>query len=391
MESSVKKAAMLPQFSPEIRAQAGSDKVKYIPATAIFDLQQIREHYDSDELQQLADRIPLEVVGGAVKLDLMHAVTVAEFDDNESLTAYLRDHAEYYEYPYSDEIIDTIPTFDGARHLRVSGHRRGRAIALKCEQNGIPIGQVDVCSTVLENPTFDDARRKQFVENTASLIQPAEDARAMWREYKYRWHEAPNIVADRPTELHRLRVIAEYMGFSEEKVQNGLLYSSMPEQITQFYTKGLTYSHIVNLAWLQRAYAEEIDTAGRPKRTPSEAHDMMYEYFKSAIVNRLTGNGTKHINEKIIAKVREVKKQSEYLTGELFLLDEAASTAECRQKVNRDLVGAVMTLLDAGIVDFDVDDLPKLEELLEKTKRELGERAVLDVDNELVNLFDNVS
>ncbi len=194
---------MLPQLSPEVRAQAGSDKVKYVPALAIFDLQQIREAYDQEELQELADRIPINVDEGTVRLDLMHAVTVAEFDNPSTLLDYLQKHAAYYEYDFDASVIENIPVFEGKWHVRVSGHRRGRAIALKCEQNGIPIEQVDICSTVVENPTFDDARRKQFVENTTSLIKPAEDAKAMWREYKYRWGESPSIVINRHQSCHR--------------------------------------------------------------------------------------------------------------------------------------------------------------------------------------------
>ena len=382
-----KKEAMLPQFSPEVRAQAGSDKVKYIPATAIFDLQQIREYYDAEELQELADRIPLEVTDEGAKLDLMHAVTVAEFDDRAALEVYLQHHAVYYEYPYDESIIDSIPLVDDYWHVRVSGHRRGRAIALKCAQNGIPIEQVDVCSTVIENPSFDDARRKQFVENTTSLIQPAEDAKAMWREYKYRWGVPPSILIDRATELARLRIIADYMAFGEEKVQNGLLYSSMPTEITQFQSRGLTYSNVVKLAWLYRAYAEEKDMSGYPRRTVEDACEETIDYFKSSIAGRLHGKSTRQIGEKIAAKTREVKQQSDYLTGELFLVDEVAQKKERKKKIGREVVDAVKLLLSAGMVDFEEADLPEIVDLLEKARRELGAKAVVDIDSEAERLF----
>lgn len=189
-------------------------------------------------------------------------------------------------------------------------------------------------------------------------------------------HRSSSIVINRATELYRIKVVGEYMGFGDKKVQSGLLYSSMPEAITAFLKNGLTYTHVVNLAWLYRAYAEEIDTGGRPKRSAEEAYEMMNEYFKSSIVNRLKGKGTKYINDMLLAKAAEVKKQSAYLTGELFVIDEVAATKDRRAKIDRELTGAALTLLETGVAKFEDADLERVHVLLERVSQEIGTRAV---------------
>lgn len=98
--------------------RAGYTNVAYVPAYAIHDLQQIREEYDSDKLQELADRIDLTPEG----LDLVHPVTVAVFDDESILEQFLIYHARFYQYDYDPgklQVACTLqsnPTFDEARH-----------------------------------------------------------------------------------------------------------------------------------------------------------------------------------------------------------------------------------------------------------------------------------
>jgi hypothetical protein len=103
---------------------------------------------------------------------------------------------------------------------------------------------------------------------------------------------------------------------------------------------------------------------------------MMNEYFKSSIVNRLKGKGTKYINDMLLAKAAEVKKQSAYLTGELFVIDEVAATKDRRAKIDRELTGAALTLLETGVAKFEDADLERVHVLLERVSQEIGTRAV---------------
>lgn len=335
---------------PEIRA--GYTDVAYLPATAIHDLQQIREEYDPEKLQELADRIELTDAG----FDLVHPVTVAVFDDPAMIEQFLRDHARFYQYEFDAASLEQIPQMNGSWHIRVSGHRRGRALLLKCQQLGLDASQLQVACTLQHNPTFDEARHSQIVENTSDHIKESEDAREVYREYCYRFCEEPSIVLDRSVELERYKEIAAYMGYRVDKVESRLLYATMPADITQHHAKGLSYTNIVQLAKLRRAWGRQRDIDGNYICTPEAADYNMRVFFEQCLLRVLRTGRTAVATTMLDAKLREIKAEATYMTGELFVIDTMAEQRRSRRQVRRGIGEAATLALQAGLSSPDAEE-----------------------------------
>lgn len=312
-------------------------------------MQQIREEYDKDKLQELADRIECTAEG----LDLVHPMTVARFDDKGSLEQFLRDHARFYQYEHDDVLLDMMPSHEGAWHIRVSGHRRARALLLKCQQLGLDPTHLNVACTVQRNPTFDEARHSQIVENTSDHIKESEDAREVQREYCYRYGEMPSVLIDRETELSRLREIADYLGYSVEKVEGRLLYASMPLEITQYESRGLSYTNVVQLARLRRVWARQCGPDGEYKMTVEQAHQKMHDYFQVSLLHLLRGRKSTHTTTALDAKIREVRGEAAYYTDELFWIDTQKEEAAGRERVRRGIAEAATLALSGGLASPD--------------------------------------
>jgi hypothetical protein len=353
----------------DAQAETGSVDVGWLPFGAVFDLRQVRENYDLEELQLLADRIPYEVNDGIVHLKLQNPPVVNVFTERADLETYIADHAEYYDGDVSAINIDELPFVDGAWHVRINGHRRGRAIALRCEQLGIPEDQMRISYSFRRGISFSDAVQEQYVENTSSQIPPEQDARAIARHKKWLMTKGMNSSN---------AAIARFFGYGEEKVANALRFVTMPDSITNFLNDGLTYGNVIQLARLRDAYLRA------ERRTPADktfadmmiedpeiatellsADDKMKSYFETMLLNRFKNMSGSRINEMIRAKIAEVNKQATYLTEELFLFDEIAEQRTARRTTRQGITG--MALKALRYLDADGEQLqisPEDAELL---------------------------
>ncbi len=327
------------------RIEFGSTDVVFVPATAINDLQQIRESYDDAELQELADRIPLNDNEGNISFTLINPPTVAVFPDEASVGNYIAQHAEYYGIDLESDPMVALQPWNGAYYVRVNGHRRGRAIELKCRQEGLPIESVMVSSTLLYNPTFDEARCQQYIENTTSAITPVEDAKAIEREYVWRWRGQNDAMVDISVQRQRVAELSEFFGFGTAKIRAALYFISMPEDISTYVNSGLSYTNVVDLARLREAYANQRDYEGFAKYNSEQADQKMRDYFEVVILKRLQGSKKGTIGEAIDGKIREVTKTTPYEVEELFVIDEAGMEAQTRERVRREITQAAILAL----------------------------------------------
>jgi hypothetical protein len=332
------------------KVETGSVDVGWLPSGAVIDLRQVREAYDSEELQQLVDRIPYEITPeGIIHLKLQNPPVANVFTDRAELEQYIADHSDYYEGEVAPIDIDELPFVDGAWHIRINGHRRGKAIDLKCEQLGIPKESVRISYSFRRGIPFAKALQEQYVENTSVSIPPEQDARAIARHKRWLMTQGMNSSNAE---------IARFFGYGEEKVANALRFVTMPESITQFLNDGLTYGNIIQLARLRDAYMAA-DKRGPIDKTFADmmiedeaivpeseaADDRMKAYFETMLFNRFKNLSSARINEMVRAKISEVNKQSTYLTEELFVFDDAAERKSARQATRKSLTGMALKAL----------------------------------------------
>lgn len=367
------------------QVEFGTTDVGWLPAGAVTDLRQVRETYDRDELQLLADRIPYEILpSGVVHFKLQNPPVINAFTDRQALQRYIDDYSEYYEGEVPEIDIDQLPIVDGAWHIRINGHRRGRAFKLKCQQLGLDEANSIISYSFRRGIPFAEAIQEQLVENTSAPISPEQDARAIARHKKWLMVKGMNSSNS---------AIAEFFGYGEKKVADALRFVTMPDDITRFLDNGLTYGNIVNLARLRDAYleAERRIPSGRSfaelmldddiqQAAPAQslAEQKTKDYFETMLLGRFTDLSTARINEMIKAKIAEVTKQSSYLNGELFVIDEIATRRDARSRVRRELTGMAIRLLHylGDQEDLDLKLKPEDVALL----RHLHERAISQDD-----------
>ena len=340
----------------------GSTSVEFVCANDIKDLRQIRQSYDKVELETLADRITVDETNEGLNFHLINPPTIARFDDITQLGLYLDSHQQYYGLAVGthDDILHASSS-DGNWHIRVNGHRRGLAVALKCRQQNIPLETVMVASTLLSNPSFDEARQKQCVENTSSPIKPAEDALSLELEYAWRWQQHPSEPIEPGVRHARIRELSKFTGHSADKVRAALQYVTVPESIREFTDKGLSYSNIVSLARLRDSYAAKRN-GQELELTAEQADQRMRDYFERTILRLLSGANKSAIGGAIEGKIKEVNQTAAYVEDGLFIFDEEVSRASDRKGVRKHIAQAAVLALQ--FADLSPQDCDKILEII---------------------------
>jgi hypothetical protein len=334
----------------DTQGETGTVDVGWLPHDAVFDLRQVRENYDPAKLQELADRIPYEITEqGIVHLKLQNPPVVNVFTRREDLEQYIADHAEYYGGAVTDIDIDSLPVVDGAWHVRINGHRRGRAIILRCQNLGIPVENMRISYSFRRGIPFQEAIQEQYVENTSDEIPPEQDARAIARHKT--WLMKKGMKSSNAE-------IARFFGYGPGKVADALRFVTMPDSITDFLNDGLTYGNIVQLAKVRDAYlqAERRTPPDKtfadlmiedPEDAPSilSAQEKMMTYFETMLFNRFKNMSSARINEMIRAKISEITKESTYLNGQLFVMDELVEHQRARKDTRAGITGMALKAL----------------------------------------------
>lgn len=353
----------------------GSTEVHFLPLGVVSDFRQIRETYDQKELEALADRIPVTISeeDGVAHFGLVNPPTINKFTDRSKLQQYIDDYVEYYEGEVPPVDIDEMPFYEGAWYVRINGHRRERAIELKCRQLGINREDVIISYTFKHAYSFEDAMREQYIENTSSPIKPVEDARAILRHRNFRMKHGENYSS---------ASLSEYFGFSRDKINDALRFTSMPEDIQAFVNGAITYSAIVALAKLREAYAGSLKlklTLDDDQSVAEVAEQKMRTYFESIVLKRLKDKSSKVIVATIEAKIKEVKGEAAYQTDELFFFDtqeeEQRAVKETRRELGSLAATTIVYLVNQGTLSSE------MRRLLRDVLAEEDLRAQLPIDN----------
>lgn len=348
-----------------IRGEAGSDDVLMLPLSYPIELKQIRSAYDPTELQELADRMPVEVVNGKLKVDLENAPTINVMD-REHCIDYFEKMNRYHRGEIDDVDIDSIePAPDGLYYVIVNGHRRIRALKLKCLELGMKSENLDVSFKIVRNLPFAQSKGKQYVENTYVSPTPVEDARAIELHYLFLRDEG---------EDYSNAALRKVFGYGKEKINDALRFVTAPEKIQEFVGNGLTYTNVVDLVKLREAQAERLkkkyvhDKQFDALAGISDASELyMLDYFDSQILSRLQGKSTADVGGKIRGQIRQIKGESGFTTDSLFIYDEEAERRSKRTRTRKDLGGAAIKILhylDAQ-GDLGPEDLVALRELID--------------------------
>lgn len=347
-------------------AKFGSDNVQMLPLNVVISLRQMREEVDRDGLEELKARVVLDRENGELHYNLVHPITV-NLLDREHLERYLADHDEYYDAP-SRLDLDELPMWNGYYAIRVAGHMRGEVAISHCEDKGIALEDAFISTAIYVNEAFIDANRTQNIENTRVGVSPVDVARSIERHYK--WCVRHGEASDTAT-------IANYFGYSNEKVLAALRFVTAPEDIQAFVGVGLSYSNVVALVRLREAYekaaktrlnenSEAIDAGS----VEQQALQSMRDYFEITIRRRLQGRRSAYIGEAIEAKIKEVQKTAEYYTDALFMFDVIAERTLARSRVRRELGGVAFQTLEYLLQQQDLppDDIDRLEQLVAEAR-----------------------
>ena len=349
-------------------AKFGDANVQMLPLSVIISLRQMRESVDNEALQTLKARIVLDKENGELHYNLVHPVTV-NLLDREHLGKYLADHDEYYgESSQLDP--DELPVWNGYYVIRVAGHMRGEVAVSHCKDQGVALQDADISAAIHVNQSFIDANRTQNIENTRVEVSPVDDARSIERHYA--WCVRRGEPAD-------IATIANYFGYSHDKVRAALRFVTAPKDIQEFVGKGLSYSAVVALVRLREAYEHtaltRLNEAGETidiSAVNLQAAQSMRDYFEITVRRRLTGRNSAYISDAIEAKIKEVQKTAEYYTDELFLYNTAIERALARTKVRRELGSTALLALSYLLQqkDLQVSDIDRLEQLVAEARKQ---------------------
>lgn len=306
-------------------AEFGVMNEMVLPSSAVAELPQVRSHYDADDLADLATSIPCQRTDdGRLQFELINPPTVARFTTTDTLAEYLDAYKSYYG---GDDMPDAgeLPRFNGAWHVRINGHRRARAITALCVQYQVEPDDAYVISKVLDAPSFEQARRNQFLENTYAKLTPDEAAAAIEREYDYRRRLHPDLQRGQA-----VRDTAEFLGYGESKVRDALLYTTVSDTVRSFVGKGLTYTNVVSLARLRDAYYKKTQNA-------DAAEQDVETYFRQILLRRLQNTSPAKLDAMITAKIHEVNRTADYQQDALLVVDEMMARRVRREHTDRQL------------------------------------------------------
>lgn len=331
-----------------IRAEFGRKDVEMVPVGAIVELYQVRRSINEEELRELKQRIPRAPNGEVIHYDLVHPVSIAKLDESHAID-YILDHLSYFsDSPDNDEdwtedevrqYLAQLPTVDGDFYIRIAGHMRGQAILLDCEEEGIDPWEATVSGSLKENISFEAAMRLQNIENTRVQMNPVDDATEIVRHRKWLQQRG------RPA---RTSDLAEFFGYSEDKIRSAIRFSTAPPEIQAFVGKGLNYTNVVDLVKLREAYEEAIMKRERCDRPTAElgSYEKMTLYFDITLRKVLEGERRGNIAALIDAKIKEVNKSAKYITDELFEFDAGRAEQSVRVANRRMLGGTAIQVIN---------------------------------------------
>lgn len=304
-------------------------------------LPQIRTEFSVDDLQELAQSLIIEDIGGTPRVTLIHDLSVIVQRTPELAAQYLEDHAAYYEIPEDERLSvdDLIPNSEGHFEILGMGNRRTISLRQLLTSRGVPLEQARVQAAHYVDAPFHYMQRLQRNENTHTRPNYADQARDMrfFRNQFFRdYGRYPSRTA-----------IAEVFGVTEHRVRQAIRFEELPERIKNYaYTglagKTLEYGTVLKLGDLYDAYV-----AYNGGDQAAALRDVE-TFCNSELSTKLrTGDTMKIPNRLIDNKIDEIRGQAVYQQAGLALFDMPEASPKGRSSVaRRRLVNEIARNLD---------------------------------------------
>ena len=360
----------------DVMAEFGDINIEKVPLDKIIDLPlQMRRSIDEAGLEDLKDSIRPNITlkssderGQTLRFNLVNPVTINVLDADH-IEQYLSDHASYYDIEIDPAAaVENLSMYNGKYYVRVAGHMRGLAMKELCDEYGISTNQALTSATISENESFIEANQTQNIENRRVKVSPVDYAESI--ALFYEWQKAHDLPSDNGT-------IAEYFGYSQDRVRTALLFVTAPESIKNFVGNGLTYTNVVNLVRLREAYekrdyqkAEIAHEVADRETIANEAAWYMQDYFERMILKRLRGKKTREIDGIIQGEINTVDSAAMYVQDEFELLDVPEMRERGRQQSVKNLGNTALQVIkylgDGG--QLTSEQIKGLEDAVERAK-----------------------
>lgn len=349
------------------RVEFGNITSEWVRLDEINRLAQTRQNYDPEALQELADSMLIQNENGILQFELIHDLTVAEFNDKE-FENFLKDHEDFYDKEVDRSNLKRSE--DGSWRIVIAGHRRSLAAELNCRNANVPTSEAFVKASIKNGISFEEALVLQLRENVHLRPPAIDEAKQIDRYFRLRSRRE----GSRPT----IASCARILGFSESKVSEALRFAQLPAEVQKEASRGMiSYGHAVELfsynEVLRKYYSMKYKETYRVDPTRNLDDDVIAGLM--ALINKLKSDELKGANSKkksevIKANINNIAEAMSYHDGELFTMDEDVSPALKLRKAKAHLARTAMdvmiqTLTSGELTGADEKKLSELRSLLQ--------------------------
>lgn len=328
--------------------EVGPTRIEYVPLARLIALEQMRETYSVEGMKALSEALadPQGESDNRLHVKLIHPPIINQVT-RVKFVPYLAAHNDYYGTRHSPD--DFLPD-DTERYLiMIGGHRRRRSVLAACQVHGIDPEVVWIrCSIEIDKP-FHDTRSLQSRENTYDHPSPAEDARAIRREFDWRIRQNSTFEFGRTPYLTTHRSLADFFGCGPDKISAALRYTELPQDIQEeVEKKTLAYGTAVLFYPLVVAAMQKY----RAPASDERVIDTVLAVFYRFIAGKFSfGKDPVGLSKMIDSQLQGLAEQ--YETGELFELSSIPNTPEggrrrAEQTLAATALGALEVLLRHG-------------------------------------------
>lgn len=203
----------------------GSLRLAMIPRNRINILPQIRQEFDQEKLQELAESIAnkgRDPVTGRIRFDMMEPL-IEGYHTTESAAVYIEQYNHTNGTSVRLEDLIAYNTPEGVRYvIHIAGERRLLAGDMLIEQNGLTDDSEFLCH-LYDNIEYIDALPMQFKENNARVNPPPRDEAHAIRKY----YDAMKRIDPSYTKV----ACADAFAVRPDKIADSIIYTDYPSSM----------------------------------------------------------------------------------------------------------------------------------------------------------------